>query len=76
MQLIHAALAAERAVMYALNFDLPKYDVHHIILGLHEGHALGAEFSVSDDGMDVFKLAFDSVSMACALPHRTAACCL
>jgi hypothetical protein len=66
MQLIHAALAAERAVMYGLNFDLPKYEVHNKVLELHRMNCLGKEFCQSEDGLDLFKVAFESVSHACA----------
>lgn len=69
MQLIHAALAAERAIMYALNFRLPKYDVHQKVLQLQENNALGHPFCQSEDGMDLFKVAFESVSHACASYH-------
>lgn len=67
VQLIHAALSAERAVMYALNFNLEKYDVHDKILKLHKNNALGREFCESEDGCDLFKVAFESVPHACAL---------
>lgn len=69
LQLTHAALTAERAVMYALNFDLPKYNVHKLVLDLHENCALGQEFCQSEDGQNLFKVAFETVSHACACTH-------
>jgi hypothetical protein len=71
-QLIHAALAGERALLYALDFQLEVYDVHDRVLRLQAENALGEAFCQSDDGRDMFKVAFDSVTWPCApLPqHR------
>ena len=67
MQLVHASLTAERAVMYALKFNLPKYEVHQKLLALHQNGALGEKFCESEDGHDLFKVAYESVQHAYVL---------
>lgn len=68
-QLVHAALAGERALLYALDFQLEMYDVHDRVLRLQADSALGEAFSNSEDGRDMFKVAFDSVTWPYAPIH-------
>jgi hypothetical protein len=62
-------VTAERAIFYALNFDLQPYLVHDHIMELCE-RSLGEEFCGSYEGRNLFRLAFETVTFGCALPDR------
>lgn len=65
--LVSGILAGERAIFYALNFDLQPYKVHDLVMELSDG-GLDKHFCSSPQGRNLFKTAWETVVFGCG-PH-------
>eukprot|EP00892_Ulva_mutabilis_P001520 jgi/Ulvmu1/11369/UM075_0031.1 len=68
-QLVSSVLAGERAIFYALNFDLQPYKVHDLVMELSDG-GLDKQFCASPQGRNLFKTAWETVAFG-AYSHLT-----
>lgn len=62
--LVSSVLAGERAIFYALNFDLQPYKVHDLVMELSDG-GLDKNFCTSPQGRNLFKTAWETVVFGC-----------
>lgn len=62
--LVSSILAGERAIFYALNFDLQPYKVHDLVMELSDG-GLDRQFCASPQGRNLFKTAWETVVFGC-----------
>lgn len=72
-QLVSSVLAGERAIFYALNFDLQPYKVHDLVMELSDG-GLDKSFCASPQGRNLFKTAWETVVFGCGLTASLLAC--